>query len=103
MPRLKIVSALLVLLLLTACQAANASQTGGNESIPATTAEVPRLRVKELKALLDAGEEVIIADSRSLKAYEASHIAGAISMPFLEVDKRHRELPKDGKIVFYCT
>jgi hypothetical protein len=103
MSRLKIVSALLVLLLLAACQAANASQASGNESIPTTTEEVPRIRVKELKALLDAGEEVIIADSRTPRSYRASHIAGAISMPFLEVDERYKELPKDAKIVFYCT
>ena len=103
MPRLKIASALLVLLLLTACQVVDASQTASNKAIPATVAEVPRIRVEELKALLDSGEEVIIADSRSLKSYKASHIAGAISMPFLEVDERYKELPKDAKIVFYCT
>ena len=103
MSRLKIVAALMVLLLPAACQAADASQTSDNESIPATTEEVPRIRVKELKALLDAGEEVIVADSRSLRSYNASHIAGAISMPLLEVDERYDELPKDSKIVFYCT
>jgi hypothetical protein len=103
MSRLKIASALFAVLLLAACQAAGASQAGSNESIPTTTEEVPRIRVKELKALLDAGEEVIIVDSRSLRSYEASHIAGAISMPLLEVDERYDELPKDSKIVFYCT
>jgi hypothetical protein len=103
MPRLKIASALLVLLLLAACQAVDASQTGSNEAIPATAAEVPRIRVKELKALLDSGKEIVIADSRSLRSYETSHIAGAISMPFLEVDERYKELLKDSKIVFYCT
>jgi len=103
MSRLKIVSALLVLLLLVACQAADGSQAGSSAAAPATTEEVPRIQVKELKALLDAGEEVIIADARSLTSYEASHIAGAISMPLLEVDERYKELPKDAKIVLYCT
>ena len=103
MSRLKIVYALLALLLLAACQSANASQASRAASAPATVADVPRMRVQELKALLDAGEEVIIADSRSLSSYETLHIAGAISMPFLEVDKRHKELPRDSKIVFYCT
>ena len=103
MSRPKIVSALLVLLLLVACQGADASQVGSSDSIPATTAEVPRIRVTELKELLDAGEEVIIVDSRSLRSYEASHIAGAISMPLLEVDERYNELPQDSKIVLYCT
>ncbi len=101
MPRFKIVYALLALLLLAACQSASANQVTGD--LPATVADVPRMRVKELKALLDAGEEVIVADSRSLASYEARPIAGAISMPLLEVDKRYKELPKDRKIVFYCT
>jgi rhodanese-related sulfurtransferase len=61
------------------------------------------MRVQELKALLDAGEEVIIADSRSLSSYEERHIAGAISMPLLEVDERYKELPQDAKVVLYCT
>ncbi|MGR9036631.1 MAG: rhodanese-like domain-containing protein, partial [Gammaproteobacteria bacterium] len=46
------------------------------------------MRVTELKALLDAGEEVIVVDSRSLESYEARHIVGAISMPLPEVDER---------------
>ena len=54
-----------------------------SKAIPATAEQVPRIRVKELKALLEAGEEVIIADARSRRSYEASHIAGAISMPSL--------------------
>jgi hypothetical protein len=103
MSRLKIVYALLALLVLAACQGANASQASGDASVPATVAQVPRMRVKELKALLDAGEDILIVDARSLRAYEVSHIAGAISLPLLEVDKRYRELPKDAKIVYYCT
>jgi hypothetical protein len=104
MSRLKIVSALLALLLLAAaCQNANASQASGASPVPATAADVPRMRVVELKALLDAGEEVIVADARSAASHEESHIAGAISMPLLEVDKRYKELPKGAKIVLYCT
>jgi hypothetical protein len=101
--RLKIVYALLVLVLLASCQSANASQANSAPSAVSTAADVPRMRVKELQALLDAGEEVTVVDARSLASYEARHIAGAISMPLLEVDKRHPELPKDAKIVFYCT
>jgi hypothetical protein len=100
--RLRIISVLLALLLLVACQRVGASQNS-NVSLPATAEDVPRIRVKELKALLDAGEEVIVADARSLSSYEESHIAGALSLPLIEVDDRYKELPKDAKIVFYCT
>lgn len=103
MSRVKIVYALLALLALAACQSANAPQANSPAAVPATAADVPRMRVQELKALLDAGEEVIIVDSRSLTSYEARHITGALSMPVLEVDARYAELPTDRKIVFYCT
>jgi 3-mercaptopyruvate sulfurtransferase SseA len=104
MSRLKIVYALLALLLLAAaCQNAIASQANSASPVPATAADVPRMRVVELKALLDAGEEVIVADARSATSYEESHIAGAISLPMLKVDEQYKELPKDAKIVFYCT
>ena len=103
MSRLKIVYALLALLLLAACQSANAPQASDPASVPATAEDVPRMRVVELKALLDAGEEVIVADARSATSYEENHIAGAISLPLLEVDERYKELPKDAKIVLYCT
>ena len=71
--------------------------------VPATEDEVPRLAPQALKALLDAGEKVVIADSRTLWSYNVRHIAEAISMPFKEVGERYDELPRDLTIVFYCT
>ena len=101
--RLKFLNALLVLLLLAACQAASSSRTSDSDPVPSTAADVPRLSVEELKAFLDAGQEAIVADARSWEAYDAGHVLGAISMPLSEVDERYQELPKDAKIVFYCT
>lgn len=64
---------------------------------------VPRIMAESLKARLDAGEEVVIVDTRSLENFREKHIAGAVSMPLVEVDLRYRELPKDKTIVLYCT
>ena len=53
--------------------------------------------------MLDAGEDVIVVDSRSLAHYKLVHISGALSMPLSEVEKRHDELPQEGEIILYCT
>jgi rhodanese-related sulfurtransferase/DNA-binding transcriptional ArsR family regulator len=46
--------------------------------------------------------EVVILDTRPASEYIAGHIAGAISIPVDEVQRRLRELPKDKEYVAYC-
>jgi 3-mercaptopyruvate sulfurtransferase SseA len=72
-------------------------------SLPATLAQVPRIRAQELKALLEGGEAVVIVDTRSRESYEQRHVPGAISIPFPDTEARQGELPRDTKIVLYCT
>lgn len=57
--------------------------------------------VEELKQRLnDPG--LIVLDVRPALEYEASHIAGARSIPIDEIRSRLDELPKSRKIVAYC-
>jgi hypothetical protein len=100
--RLLLALLLLPLLLAAACQAGDPASIEEGER-PRTEDQVPRMTPDELKALLDAGEEVVIADSRALTPYNVRHITGAISMPLAEVEERADELPRDRTIVFYCT
>ena len=72
-------------------------------SAPTTEQEVPRIAPEVLKAKLDAGEDIVIVDARSLAEYETAHIDGAISIPLAEIDSRYDELPRDKEIVLYCT
>jgi rhodanese-related sulfurtransferase len=55
----------------------------------------------ELQTLLD-NDDVILLDVRPMVEYEASHIPGAISLPWTEVAQRQQELPPDKTIVAYC-
>lgn len=65
-------------------------------------AEPERIAVAELKHLLDKGENVVLVDVRSVRAYNAGHLPGAISMPFPDqLQARHQELPQDELIVLY--
>lgn len=84
-------SILVAVLLLVSCQ----------NRVPSTVQEVPRIGPQELKARLDAGEDVVVVDARSREAFEESHIAGALSMPPEEVEDRYDQLPRGGEIVFY--
>ena len=64
----------------------------------------PRIEVAEAKALVEAGEALILD-------VVASHvwpsmtriIPGSIRIPPEEVEKRYTELPRDKTIVAYCT
>jgi len=45
---------------------------------------------------------VVILDTRPASEYAAGHIAGAISVPLDELQRRLRQLPKNKEYVAYC-
>ncbi|MBI3050112.1 MAG: metalloregulator ArsR/SmtB family transcription factor [Acidobacteria bacterium] len=47
-------------------------------------------------------KDVTILDTRPPQEYAAGHIAGAISVPVDELQRRLRELPRDREYVAYC-
>lgn len=63
--------------------------------------DVGRITVAELKARLDAGDEVAIVDVRIKGAYDNGHLPNAISMPISDIPKRHQELKKHPLLVLY--
>jgi rhodanese-related sulfurtransferase/DNA-binding transcriptional ArsR family regulator len=46
--------------------------------------------------------DVVILDTRPANEYAAGHIAGAISVPVDELQRRLKQLPKNKKYVAYC-
>ena len=46
--------------------------------------------------------DVLVLDTRPAREYAAGHIAGAISMPVDELDRRLEELPRRKEYVAYC-
>ncbi len=46
--------------------------------------------------------DVVILDTRPANEYASGHIAGAISVPVDDLQRRLRELPKDKQYVAYC-
>ena len=98
----KVWALLLIALLIAACQSASSPQ-GSQVTVPTTADKVPRITPTEVRSLLDAGTRLVIVDTRSRDEWEQAHIPNALSFPAEEIEARHRELPRDTKIVLYCT
>ena len=67
--------------------------------------QIARITPDELKAQLDAGEDVIVVDLRDQLdfAAEPSIIPGALHLTTQELHARHHEIPRERDIVLYCT
>lgn len=64
---------------------------------------VSRMPMAEFKALLDR-DAIVVLDVRSLAAYRAAHIPGALSVPLETVAARAAEFKAAGKpVVAYCA
>lgn len=57
-----------------------------------------------MKELLRRGRtgDVVVLDTRPAGEYAAGHIAGALSMPVDDLEKRLKELPRKKTFVAYC-
>ncbi len=80
------------------------TSSAGQDNLPATEADVPRVPVEQAKIALDSGTAIFV-DVRSLDAYQAQHIKGAISIPLAEIEANPTgmKLDKNQWIITYCT
>jgi rhodanese-related sulfurtransferase/predicted transcriptional regulator len=46
--------------------------------------------------------DVVVVDVRPEAEFRAGHVAGAVSLPLAEIDRRLRDLPPDQQVVAYC-
>jgi len=56
-----------------------------------------------VKAAMDGGASLVIADARPPSDYGGGHIAGAISVPFYRVEEFMPELPRGKYVITYCS
>ena len=78
------------------------NMTNTNQNPAASTAPQGRITIEEARELV-AQDKAIIVDVRGDSSYEASHIKGSISIPGGDIGARAKELPKDKKIIAYCS
>ncbi len=67
--------------------------------------QVCRVTPQEVKSELDRGERVVLVDVRQPGSYESSpyEIPGAIRIPPDQVEEMYGSLPRDARIVTFCT
>ena len=107
---------LLSALALTACNSRDGSGSGARttgtatttatSSSPATSSApndgVERITTAELRDAMEKGTAIVV-DVRSPESFKTGHIRGAINIPEQEITRRKDELPRDKKIVLYCS
>jgi hypothetical protein len=64
--------------------------------------EVPRINVSDAYAAYTT-KQAIFVDVRSTSQYEARHVAGAVSIPLVDLESRVNTLDKNQRIITYCT
>jgi rhodanese-related sulfurtransferase len=77
--------------------AATAARAGHDDEYVDT---IPAERVKQL---LDVGEKILLVDLRPAGDFQKARLPGAISIPISELQKRHQEIPKSGRVILYCA
>ncbi len=57
----------------------------------------------DLKVALEAGENIVVVDARSLDAYQKEHIPGAINIPHRTMNEvTTRAIDRTALVVSYC-
>ena len=64
-----------------------------------------RLTVADVNALIERGEPVAFIDSRNPIAWGSSKVKlpGALRIPIDEVERHLPTLPRDRRLIVYCT
>jgi rhodanese-related sulfurtransferase len=67
--------------------------------------QIARITPEELKARLDGGEDVMVAEVRHRVEFESEPtiIPGALHLMIEELEALPQEVPRDRDIVLYCT
>lgn len=86
----------------SAANPADAPGTIPNAAPGMTEATAPRMMIAQLQQQLPLGN-VLLLDVRPTMSYSASHAAGAVNIPLEQLQARAAELPRDKRIVAYCT
>lgn len=78
---------------------------GRTETGPATTPNPSRLTVDDVKDLLARDEPLTFVDSRNPIAWGSSRVKlpGAVRVPIDAVEPHLPSLPRDRRLIVYCT
>lgn len=64
--------------------------------------EAPRIDLADAKQAFDSGKAVFV-DTRSAESFKREHIKNAVNITPADFDARYGDLPKDTKLIVYCS
>jgi rhodanese-related sulfurtransferase len=54
--------------------------------------------------MIDSGrEDIVLVDVRTPLEFGTGYIAGAMLIPYTEIERRANEIPRDKTVIVYCT
>ena len=112
MKKILCIISVLLFILLTACGDATSIGIIGGADGPTSIivaekgekAMYEQITAADAKKIMDSGEEHIILDTREQDEFDEGHIAGAILIPYTEIENKAEEMlpDKDAQILVYC-
>lgn len=78
------------------------ANAANNPAQPAPADDAARISLEDAKKAFDEGN-VVFVDTRAESAYKTEHVKGAINIPAEAFQTRYAEVPKDKKIIAYCS
>jgi len=60
------------------------------------------IAARQLSLYLRGRPLALLIDLRSVQAYRAGHVRGAVSIPYGELEQHRINLPKERELIFYC-
>lgn len=64
---------------------------------------VARITATELRAMLDAGEDVVVVDVRTALESAVDAVPGALRIPLEDLETRQNDIPRDRDIILFCS
>jgi rhodanese-related sulfurtransferase len=65
--------------------------------------EFPEVTPQELKEMIQSKADIVILDNQPKAGYDAGHIPGAISFPWVKEIKSPATFPHDKPLILYCA
>jgi rhodanese-related sulfurtransferase len=65
--------------------------------------EFPEVTPQELKEMIQSRADIVILDNQPKAGYDAGHIPGAISFPWVKEIKSAVAFPHDKPLILYCA
>lgn len=72
-------------------------------NLPTTADDLQVVSPQELKAMMDGGADIVIADAQPAEGYAKGHVKGAVNLPWASPITGAGGLPMDKLVILYCA